>query len=422
MSKLPQPVLDALAFEKALRVKTSVAEEPGYQCPPDSMNATPGTLLSVEKDIDTSPYFIPPGTALSKFVYQSEKFNGSPVPVSGLILWPFSARRLLDGYSVIAWAHGTTGVGANHAPSNYKNMMQHFLGPYQLALQGYVVVATDYAGLGVTKDASGAPIMHEYLASPSQANDVVHSVGAARAAFPELSRNFVAVGHSQGGGAVWAVSQKAAVTPIPGYLGGVAISPYTNFLNEQSAYSPRIGAAICRVIAYTFPDFDPRDILTDTGEARVALMFQTDAGVAAAMALFHEGELVKPDWKQNEYIQKFGRLTANGGKPIHGPLLVIHGEADSINSSAAVKIAVEETAARYPSAQLECCWLPEVRHAPALGASQRLWMDWIADRFAGVEVPTGYRTSRLESARPSTAYHKDQNWYLEGATQYYQTV
>ena len=54
-------------------------------------------------------------------------------------------------------------------PSNHKNLWQHFLGPYQLALQCYVVVATDYAGLGVAKDPSGEPIMHEHLDSASQA-------------------------------------------------------------------------------------------------------------------------------------------------------------------------------------------------------------------------------------------------------------
>ena len=422
MSGLPQPILDALAFEKAIRVKGSVLDDPFYQCPPDALHAAPGTLLKLEKDIDTTPYLIPAGTALSRFVYQSEKLNGSPVPVSAIILWPYAARSQPDGFPVVAWAHGTSGANTNHAPSNYKNLLQHFLAPYQLALHGYVVVATDYAGLGVQKDASGAHIMHEYLASPSQGSDVIHSVTAASAAFPELSKSFVVVGHSQGGGAAWAVAQRAAAGPIPGYLGAIAISPYTNFLIEESAFSPRIGAAICRGIASAFPEFDPREILTPEGEKRVSLMFKTDAGVAASIALFHDADLVKPDWKQNQHIQNFANVTGNGGKAIQGPLLVIHGEADSMNSSAAVEIAIAKTTSLFPSAQFETVWLPDVRHTAALCASQRLWMDWIADRFAGLEVPTRHRTSRLTSARPSTAYRKDQNWYLEAASKFYQTV
>lgn len=422
MSGLPKAILDALEFERAIRVKGSVLDDPFYQCPSGSSQAAPGTLLKVEKNVDTTPYLIPVGTALSKFVYQSEKLNGAPVPVSGFILWPYATRSYQDGYPVVAWAHGTSGAKTNQAPSNYKNLLQHFLAPYQLALQGYVVVATDYAGLGVQKDASGVPIMHEYLASPSQGSDVIHSVTAARMAFPELSKDFVVIGHSQGGGAAWAVAQKAAAGPIPGYLGAIAISPYTNFLIEESVFGPRVAAAISGVIAAYFPDFDPRDILTSEGEKRVSLMFQTDAGVAASIALFHDADIVKPDWRENQYIQKFASLTGNGGKPIQGPLLVIHGEADVMNSPAGVKTALAKTADLFPSAQLDSIWLPDVRHTAALGASQHVWMDWIADRFAGLEVPPGHRTSRLTSARPSTAYHKDQNWYLETASQFYQTV
>jgi len=158
-----------------------------------------------------------------------------------------------------------------------------------------------------------------------------------------------------------------------------------------------------------FPNFDPREILTPEGEQRVAAIFQTDAGVAAAMALFYGANLVKPNWKKNPHMQKFADLTGNGGKSSQGPLLVIHGEADMMNSPAAVKVAVEKTTRLLPSAQVESVWVPDVRHAPALGASQRLWMDWIADRFAGLEVPPGHRTSRLKSARPNTVYHKEQN-------------
>ena len=422
MSRLPQPVLDALDFEKAIRVKDSVLDDPFYQVPLESSQAAPGTLLKVDKDVDTKPYLIPAGTTLSKIVYQSEKLNGIPVPVSGFILWPYAARSHQDGYRVVAWAHGTSGANADHAPSNYKNLCQHFLAPYQLALQGYVVIGTDYAGLGVQKDASGASIMHEYLASPSQGNDVVHSVSAARMAFPELSKNFVVVGHSQGGGAAWAVAQRAASNSIPGYLGAIAISPYTNFLNEESIFGPRVAATICGGIASSFPDFNPQDILTPEGEKRISVMSQTGAGVAAAIAIVHKADLVKPDWRTNPYVQKYGALTGNGGKPIQGPLLIIHGEADAINSSGTAKAAVEKTANLFPSAQLESVWLPDVGHAPALGASQRLWMDWIADRYNGLEVPLGHRTSRLTSPRPSTTYHKDQNWYLEAASQFYQTI
>jgi hypothetical protein len=86
MGVLPSPLLDALQFEKVNRVKGSMLDDPFYQCPSNFPQAAPGTLLGVEKVIDTTPYVIPAGTALSKIVYLSEKLNGQPVPVSGFIL------------------------------------------------------------------------------------------------------------------------------------------------------------------------------------------------------------------------------------------------------------------------------------------------------------------------------------------------
>ena len=153
----------------------------------------------------------------------------------------------------------------------------------------------------------------------------------------------------------------------------------------------------------------------------MAVMFQSHAGVAAAMALFAQGDILRAVWKENPHIHQFGLLTGNGGKDLRGPLLVTHGECDPMNSPSAVREAAGKTADLFPSAQLELVWLPRVTHAPAMGASQRLWMDWIADRFAGVEVKSGYKESQLASARPATAYHKEQNWYLEAASKFYHT-
>lgn len=420
MDSLPALIVNALKFEKSNWAHGSVLEHPFYQCPREAANVSPGSLIKLEKDIDTSSYLLPPATALSRILYQSETLKGDPVPVSGLVLWPYSPRSQPDGYAVVAWAHGTSGADANAAPSNKKSLWQHFLAPYQLALQGYVVVATDYAGLGVAKTASGHHITHEYLSSPSQANDVVHSVKAAQEAFPELSKQFVALGHSQGGGAAWAVAQKAASSPIPGFLGSIAISPYTNFLNEHGRFRPVIAPAMCRGIASAIPDFDPKDILTAKGEACVDMMFGLGSGLASAMALFTGVDPLQPGWERNAHILEFNRLTANGGKAIKGPLLVIHGQADTMNTMPTVEAAVKKTVELFPDSQLEFVTLPGVTHAPALPASQRLWMDWIGDRFAGVDAKPGFHQPELMSPpRPVEAYHGEPSFYLEPATAFF---
>lgn len=400
MERIPRGVMESLEFEKSNWANGSVVNDPFYDAPREALDSPPGTLLKIEKDTDTTKYLIPPTAALSRFVCQSETLRGSKVPVSGYVLWPYSPRSQPDGYPIVAWAHGTSGFDANAAPSHHKNLWQHFLAPYQIALQGYVVVATDYAGLGVKKYPSGQPIVHEYLTPPSQANDIIHSVTAARAAFPELSMNFVTIGHSQGGGAAWSVAQKAALTSIPGYLGAVAVSPYTSILEEHNESAEWLIAAMFPGLASAFPEFTPGDLLTAEGERQLDMVHQTSAGIASAFALLSGAEILKPNWKQNRHFRHHQALTSNGGKAIKGPLLVAHGKTDPILSVEVVENAVKRTADLFPSSQIEYASLPNVTHVAALAASQRLWMDWIGDRFAGRAVESTCHSHELACARP----------------------
>ena len=285
------------------------------------------------------------------------------------------------------------------------------------------MVGTDYAGLGVHKNDTGEHIVHQYLACPSHANDVVYAVQAARHAFPELSNDFVVVGHSQGGGATWATAQRQVDRPTTGYLGGVAISPVTTFIDLPEPFISVLGVIIGPGLASTFPDFKLTDILTEKGQQRLEVVEQTGAGFSSAIALLigadSGADLMKPNWVENHHVQEYQAMISNGGKKIAGPLLVIHGETDEKLDSAVITAAVDKTAKALPESQLEYILIPNAAHVPTLQASQRLWMEWIADRFAGREVKPQVQRSRLSSARPVESYQKEQNWYLEPATQFF---
>ena len=422
MEQPPSDIQEILEFEQQNWVHGSVVDDPFYNCPQEAVDAPPGTSLKVDKDVDTSKYLIPASCALSRFIYQSETLNGAKVPVSAYVLWPYSPRSHPDGYQVVAWAHGTSGFDANAAPSHHKNLQYHFLAPYQIAIQGYVVVATDYAGLGVQKHHSGQPIPHEYISCPSQANDVVHSVTAAQAAFPELSKSFVVIGHSQGGGAAWAIAQKAALTSIPGYLGAISVSPYTNILELYNKFIDFIPAFFCPGLTAMFPDFKPEDMLTAEGRKRLDMVHGNSLGTASAFTFLSGAEVIKPDWRENKHMQQYLALTSNGGKPIQGPLLIIHGSSDPILDPPVIDQAVKKTAELFPSWQIEYVKLPDVTHVSALPASQRLWIDWSADRFAGRPVEPIFRSYEFSCARPATLQQPDVKWYLETATKPFQAT
>lgn len=419
METLPAPVSEALQFERSNWSDGSVLDDAFYTVPADSAKAPAGTLLKVDKDVDTSKYLLPPATALSRFIYQSESLSGALVPVSALVLWPYSPRSQSDGFPIVAWAHGTSGTFPDCAPSHLKNLWQHFLAPYQLALQGYVVVATDYAGLGVHKHTSGQAIVHEYLAAPSQANDVVYSVQAAQSAFTELSREFVVIGHSQGGGAAWAVAQRQASKPIAGCLGSIAISPVTTILDELEPFRSLLAVGAFSGIASDDLHSKTEQVFTPEGKQRVTAVQQLGAGVASATALLLGLGMLQAEWEQDQDVREYLSLISNGGKNIGCPLLVIHGESDSRLSPVTATKAVEKTMALFPHSQLEYILLPHMTHSPAMLASQRTWMDWIEKRFAGGEIKPYRPGEKLVPARPGTAYLAEQNWYLEPATQFF---
>jgi hypothetical protein len=195
---LPPEIVNALQYEESTWATVSVYEDDFYKVPSNSSSAPAGTLFKAET-AHPRFYELPPATSLSRILYQSINLDGELVPVSGYVLFPYSPRRNGDGsLQVVGWAHGTSGLFPESGPSHLRNLWQHYLAPFPLALQGYVVVATDYAGLGLPRDAHGNEIVHEYLAAPAHANDILYAVEAARKAFPELGKRFVTMGHSQG--------------------------------------------------------------------------------------------------------------------------------------------------------------------------------------------------------------------------------
>ena len=196
--------------------------DPFYLPPSNSTDLPAGSLLRAE-DVDTRLYTLPPNTALSRILYITENLNGTKIPASAYVLWPYLPQ--LDGqdkYRLVAWADSASGFLAECAPSHVRNLWNQYAGPYTLALSGYVVVAPDYAGLGVSQTYNGTAIPNQSLATPAQANDLIYAVEAAQHAYNELSSSFVVVGLSEGGGAAWATAQRQAQKPTSGYLGAIA--------------------------------------------------------------------------------------------------------------------------------------------------------------------------------------------------------
>lgn len=147
------------------------------------------------------------------------KGEGS-VQVSGAVFIPAGAAPA-GGWPVVAWAHGTVGIGDGCAPSANPRSERDTIYLNSWLAAGYAVVATDYQGLGT-------PGPHPYLNVRSEAYSVLDSVRAALAADLGLANKILLVGQSQGGGAAFGTAGYAtAYAPDLKVLGTVATGvPY----------------------------------------------------------------------------------------------------------------------------------------------------------------------------------------------------
>ena len=97
----------ALNFERSNWATGSVDDDPFYRPPSNASGAPAGSLLRLQLFYpNISTYTLPPNTALSRFLYQTETLNGTLIPASAFILWPYSPRVETDGYPVVGFAHG----------------------------------------------------------------------------------------------------------------------------------------------------------------------------------------------------------------------------------------------------------------------------------------------------------------------------
>jgi hypothetical protein len=123
----------AIRYERTNNAGGLIPDDPFYQLPDsyDQSNPPPaGTVLKIEQYTNVSLYTMPMSLSMSRFLYTTETYNGTIMPASAYVLWPYlprsfhgltpcSKERSEDDplYPVIALAHGTSGQTQACAPS-----------------------------------------------------------------------------------------------------------------------------------------------------------------------------------------------------------------------------------------------------------------------------------------------------------------
>lgn len=438
-SGLSDAVLTSVNFERSNWAGTSVRLDPFYTDIPSNWTELPaGSVIKIEQNTNASFYTIAPTLAISRLLFTTKTFNGSLVPASAYVMWPWLPRRFGtesedDGLPVIAWGHGTSGQSGECAPSHIRTLWYQFM-IFAASTQGYAVVAPDYAGLGVVDDGAGNFIPHEYLANAASGNDLLYAVKAAQKAWPDLlGSRYVVMGHSQGGGAAWGASTVLAGNGSDveelrkGYLGTVAGSPWTSFGTSLRFQQTKTGmnsivGRIATGAKSIFPSFSLSEWMTEKGVRVVELMQDLHGCQSVAQELLSSDDLVRDDWDQSWYADALDKLTTVIGKPFAGPMLVIQGTDDAPVNVTGVNAAVDATCEANPGEDLELVEFDGVGHTAVMFSGQQTWLNWIADRFEGKETPKGCQRSRYAPVRDVSNYLKDRNWFLEYSLYTYGTA
>ena len=216
--------------------------------------------------------------------YSTTDEFGRPTIARGQIYLPFGTPPS-GGWPVVSWAKGTVGIGDSCAMSTALDsgtaddpLAVDLSKPLltQLLRSGAAVVSTDYIGLGTSDN-------HHYLNSISAANAVTDIVSAAAAKIPELSRTWVAAGHSQGGAAALTTGSRKDVYGAPtDFRGVVALAPSSyleSIVTLLSPTTPRIAPLdnITATLIYVLhgirdsrPDIDVDSYLSEQGRNYLA--------------------------------------------------------------------------------------------------------------------------------------------------------
>ncbi|WP_084557641.1 lipase family protein [Hamadaea tsunoensis] len=173
----------------------------------------PGTLIKHEP----LPAALSPtqAGAAYRLFYQGTGYDGRPKLITGSAFVPHGYAPA-DGWPVVAFAHGTTGLHQRAVPSRTGLSRPELAHVDGWLAAGYAVAATDYEGRGV----------HPYFNGEATADDVIDAVRAAHALDRPLDKRWIVAGFSQGGHAAhYTAITATAYAPELDFRGSVSFGP-----------------------------------------------------------------------------------------------------------------------------------------------------------------------------------------------------
>lgn len=350
----------------------------------DRIPGEPGKLVKAEE------YFtdVPSGAEAWKITYTTTRGEDRPALATALVISrksPPSGPR-----PVVAWAHGTTGIASSCAPSAPESIYRFAAipGAANALAEGWVIVATDYTGLGT-------PGPHPYLVGEGEARAVLDSVRAARE-FSEvdLSPRTVVWGHSQGGGAaLWTGSIAPTYAPEVDVAGVVGIAPATDLpgLAQTLSLSPTGFLFISYVLtayAAEYPDVKTGDYVVPAAstvlkQAADLCVRETEAQAALAQTFNFAQPLYTRPLTEGPLGERLRENVPSGR--IAAPTLIAQGALDVLVLPNLQAAYAAQRCAQKGNGTFEYVTYPDRDHTTIVAGDSPLvpeLLAWTKDRFA----------------------------------------
>ena len=324
-----------------------------------------------------------------RFLYRSTGLKGEPIPVSGAIFIP-SGPAPKGGRNVIAWAHPTSGVAPDCAPSLYPARAGLIWNLKDMLTQGYVVVATDYPGLGTEG-------VHPYLIGESAGRAVLDSVRAAQHfSRSGASNRFAVWGHSEGGHAALFTGQLAARYAPDLTLVGVAAAAPATYLVDLFKDDAATEQDLIAMALLSWTGLENVSPATIVEPAAMSAFKATAIGCLTSIAQFQALEKsAKP--LQKERFLKIDPTTTEpwkgimvrnspGRAPAGAPVFIAQGSADTTVDPQVTKRFAKALCAK--GERVSFVELPGVSHIFVARDAAPTAIKWMNDRFRGAPAPS----------------------------------
>ena len=360
-----------------------------------------------------------------RIAYISSDVNERPTISTALVVAPIG-KAPIGGRPIVAWAHGTTGTAQSCGPSQVLNpavsLNQYFLvngnswTDYGLPnldafiKEGYVVVGTDYQGLG-----GGG--RHQYVVSATQGRDAINSARAV-GSMPEIGAGKKAVmyGWSQGGGTTIAaaslpeyIAKKGTAFDGIDFVGFVAMAPPDVAIVaggkslDQAGADKMLGGLVQsfsdNIFNFThfamnmwgtqaaFPSLKLTDIFTDQGAKVIDEVLSNKCMHVASDTLnfgyANSYKTLLRDKPSNtlEWAKAFIRGSVVPVKPV-APVVIYWGTKDTVVPPVMGQLYQKQMCGL--GGNVDRVQLPgEQSHFTTPGSASPLYMPWIKDRIAG---------------------------------------